>query len=124
MCDIRDKGAAFMDWLKKQVTLQNIVMTATLIITLILNTNLWIRKQTQADIDLTRRVAALELQIENHEARMRMTERFQDQLDMFMAKDFPRRTELEPRLKSIDDRITELNELLKRLLLPITRGIK
>lgn len=110
------------EWLTKNLTVTNAIVIATLIVTLVrsggqfaLQYSEQTRDQTRSTIQLGEAVAKLTLIVDALGARVTLSEHRQDRINDDIAKEFPRRSELEPRLKAIEEKVNETNMAVRRM---------
>lgn len=104
------------DWLKKQVTVGNILMVLVLVVTMFRNSTAWVIDLTTSSGKTASAVSKLVEQTAKLEQRVDTIERDRLIQSEIIAREFPRRSELEPRLKAIEDSSRENNILLRRML--------
>lgn len=105
-----------MVWLRTNVTLQNILIALTLASTLVLNSARWMKTLGENDrADADQRVE-LTRKVDDLSTRVSALERSNYQLFDVIAREFPRRSELDPRLKAIEDKLAEQNMMFRRYL--------
>lgn len=104
------------DWLKKQATVQNILMVLVLIATLARNSSAWVMQVTNSSSRTADAVAELVSQTTALAGRVSALELDHASRNEIFAREFPRRAELEPRLKAIEDMGRENNLMLRRFL--------
>lgn len=112
-----------MDWFRRQLTIQNILMVLVLVSSLTKNTAGWVTGLSSVTSDNTKAIAEIvkaqadeRSRQEAFDLRLRSLENYHLTLNDEIAKSFLRRSELEPRLKAMEDQITETNRLWRRFL--------
>lgn len=110
------------EWLREQLTVGNILVTATFIATLTLNTGRWVTGFNQENKERDRKISETTVKIsdlsvatQSLTTRIEQLERSNLQMSERVAQDFPRRSELEPRLRAIEEQLAESNRLMRSM---------
>lgn len=104
------------DWLKKQLTFQNIVIVLTFVAVLFRSSTAWVLDVTASGGKTAAAVQRLVEQTDRLTTRIDALERDRLTEGVRVALEFPRKSEIEPRLVGIEKGIEELNRQQRRMM--------
>lgn len=104
------------EWIKRQLTVHNLLMILVLVGTFTRTTAQSVMGVINSSQDLSREVQQQIAIDKDLSDRVASLERANLQLSDTVARDFPRRAELDPRLRAIENQLQEQTQMFRRFL--------